>query len=137
MRPKRPFKIMALVTALLLVGGMVAPAFGDCDSPCCSRGAPRFHPMRAVPTGCPHVETFVDEIKGASCRMGQVPAFSEMQGACSTVFRTERPAAGVYAILSWEVSPEGTSPRDPARTAPRMTRAAPQPLYLQNLSLLI
>jgi len=69
--------------------------------------------------------------------MNKVPTVEGTQGACLTVSRTERPAPGVYAVLSYELRPLSNPFEGPVRRPLNLSRAAPEPLYLQNLTLLI
>ena len=137
MKLKRPFKILALILAFLLVGSMIPHAFADCDSPCC--GSKACHPgsVPTIPETCHLVDIFVKEIKSAPCNMNKVSTVEGTLGACLTVSRTERPAPGVYAVLFYELRPLSNPFEGPVRRPLNLARAAPEPLYLQNLTLLI
>ena len=137
MKLTRPFKILALILTFLLVGGMVPAAFADCDSPCC--GSKACHPViePTIQDRCHLVDIFVKEIKSATCNMNKVPNIEGTQGVCLTVSRAERASPGVYAVLSYEFRPLSNPFEGPVRRPLNLARAAPEPLYLQNLTLLI
>ena len=137
MKQKRPLKILALILAFSLMGGMVPHAFADCDSPCCgSKGChPKLEPT--IRDRCHLVDIFVKKIESTTCNMNKVPNIEGTQGVCLTIWRAERPAPGVYAVLSYELRPLSNPFEGPVRRPLNLSRAAPEPLYLQNLTLLI
>jgi hypothetical protein len=134
---KRAFKILALILVFALTGGMVPQAFADCHSPCC--GSNGRHPNLAstIPDRCHLVDFLIKEIKSASCPMAKAPGVEGMQGACLTAFRAGRPAPGVHAVLFYELSPLSNLYEGPVRRPLNLARSALEPLYLQNLTLLI
>jgi len=137
MKPKRPFKILALILAFSMMGGMVPQAFGDCGSPCCdSRGChPNLEPTN--PDRCHLADILITEIKSASCNMKKFPSVEGTRGAYLTVSRAQEPAPGMHAVLSYELTPLSNLMEGRVRRPLILSRAAPEPLYLQNLTLLI
>jgi len=134
---KRPLKILALILAFSLVGGMIPHAFADCDSPCCGSEACHTSSVPPIPERCHLVDIFVKAIKSAPCNMNKVPTLEGTLGASFSVSRAERPATGVYAVLFHELRPLSNPFEGPVRRPLNLARAAPEPLYLQNLTLLI
>lgn len=137
MKITRIFKILALFLAFLPVVGMVPNAFADCDSACC--GSTACHPgyKPTMPERCHLIDIFVEAIKSDTCDMNKLPTVEGTEGACLTVSRAERPAQGAYAVLSFDIMPLSNLSKGPVRSPLNLSRAAPEFLYLQNLTLLI
>ena len=137
MKITRAVRLFALPLAFWLVGGMILPAFAECDSPCCgSQGChPKLEP--AIPATCHLVDIFFEKIKSVPCNMNKVPSDEGTQGLCLTVSRAERPASAAYAVLPSDLIPVSGPFEGPVRRPLNLSRAAPELLYLQNLTLLI
>ena len=137
MKMTKPFKILALFLAFLPLVGTVPNAFADCDSPCC--GSKECHPgfKPTIPERCHLIDIFVEAIKSDTCNMNKVPTVEGTEGACLTVSRAERPATGVYAVLYFDLMPLSNPSEGPVQRPLNLSRAAPEFLYLQNLTLLI
>ena len=131
------YKIFSLILALCLGGAGLSPAYGDCTSPCCPQSGcqPRYE--RATPETCHLVDIFLKEIRGPSCTMAKACTPDGAQDAAFVVSRIERPAASVYSVLSYESRPFSEPAQSRFQRVSVLPRAAPESLYLQNLTLLI
>ena len=137
MKLNGPFNILVLILALSLTGGMVPQVFGDCDSPCCGSESGYPNPRHSVQDLCNHFHVFIKEIKSTSCKMNKFPSSDGTQGACLTASRVQRPAPSVHTVLYCELSPFSNLSAGPVRRPYSDARAAPELLYLENLTLLI
>lgn len=137
MRLTRSFKILSLILVFFPVGGMVSLAFADCQSPCCGLKACNQMVEPTIPEKCHFLDVVIKGIRSSTCHMNRLPTVEGASEACLTVSRVGRLAPGVYAVLSYELKPLSTPFEGPVRRPLDLARAAPDPLYLQNLTLLI
>jgi hypothetical protein len=137
MNAKRPFKILASIVAFLLTGGMVPQALADCYSPCCDSKTCSPLPKPTMRDICHPVDGLTKQIKSASCNMHKGPRVGGTQETCLTASRALRPVQVVDVVPSYERSSLSSLFQGPVRRPLNLGRAAPETLYLQNLTLLI
>jgi hypothetical protein len=135
---RRFYKTLAVILALSFGGVATAHGFADCDSPCCGQRQCQRAYERAVPERCHQAGAFVEEIKSASCKMIKGRILETAQAARLTAPQTARPAGKMSADLFFDGRVLSNSLEARVRRTPStVIRAAPDPLYLQNLTLLI
>jgi hypothetical protein len=137
MNLKTPFRILALLLAFSLTGGMVLQEFADYGLPCCGAKACHLDLEATTPDGCHLNDNLITEIKSTSCHMNKALSLETVQGAYLRPFRPGRPEPGVHAVLFYEFSLLSSLFMGPVRRPLNLARAAPEPLFLQNLTLLI
>jgi hypothetical protein len=137
MNANRPLKILAFILAFLLTGGMVPQAIADYYSPCCDSKSCYPSPKPTIRDICHPVDGLIEQIKSASCNMSKGPSVGGTQETCLAASRALRPVPVVDVVPSHERSSLSSLFKGPVRRPLNLARAAPETLYLQNLTLLI
>jgi hypothetical protein len=137
MSANRPFKILASILAFLLTGGMVPQALADCTSPCCDPKRCYLDPKPTRQDVCHSVDGFTEQINSTSCNMHKGASVGGTQETCLTASRALRPVQVVDVVPSYERGSLSNLFEGPVRRPLNLARAAPETLYLQNLTLLI
>ena len=137
MNAKRSFKILASIVALLLTGGMVPQAIAHYYSPCCDSKTCSPIPKPTLQDICHPLDGLIKQIKSASCDMNKGQSVGGTQETCLTASRALRPVQVVNVVPSYELSFLSSLFQGPVRRPLNLARAAPDTLYLQNLTLLI
>lgn len=161
---KKSLKILALTLSLALMGIGAVPATADCSSDCCCKAPSKiqFQDITSIPQvtrqmqeydkmhgGSHQVHTYFLLVESETTRpgcqektaqntCGMEPLYSH--DAFKGVIQSAPQAEHIYC--AYRTINAGIIERDPLFSGPAtsdglMVRAGPQPLYLQNLSLLI
>jgi hypothetical protein len=135
---RRFYKVLALILAFLFVGAAMPAGFGECDSPCCSRQGCQLAYERPVPETRHGLDAFAKEIRSAPCKMSKARILQTAQSGSLTGPRKARPAGKAYGVLFFDAKAFSDSYEVRFSGKPSaMIRAAPEPLYLQHVTLLI
>jgi hypothetical protein len=110
------------------------PVYADCISRCQAQRECKFHNDRMTPERYGGLAIFDKEIKRAPCQMSVALSFVTQERALRKI---ERPSEVAHVVQIHENSPLTAYVKGHARRMSTSVRVAPEPLYLQNLALLI
>jgi hypothetical protein len=112
----------------------MSPVYADCISRCQAQQECKLHKDRMTPERYGRPAIFVKEIKRVPCQMTKALTFVTQERALRKI---ERPGEVAHVVQIHENSPLTAYVRGHARRMSNPLRIAPEPLYLQNLILLI
>jgi hypothetical protein len=130
----RIHKILPLVLAISLGGGTISPLYAECISRCAGQRVCEHNYDRMATETYAVADILVKEIKRVPCQMNRAYTFVAPERALR---KMERLGAGAYVVQVHENSLLTAYVRGHARRMSTPLQVAPEPLYLQNLILLI
>lgn len=134
---RRLHKRLALVLIVFVVWAAASPAWGECDSPCCRHSKCKPSNQPTISDICHLIQSPILEMKRASCEMHKLQTADATLAVSQTAQRAGVFMEGVSPFPFCEKRHLSDSYEVSAPRVVFMPRAAPDPLYLQHLTLLI